>query len=80
MDIMVPAVAAFDATKAEGFAPALAAMAAAAGQTATARSIWWRKSGASRPRRTPRGVPDAGATSRCLIFTTLADAFGRRLA
>ena len=35
---------------------------------------------ASRLGERSRGVPDAGATSCCLILTTLADAFGRRLA
>lgn len=81
MDTLVPAVAAFDATKAEGFAPALAAMAAAAeaGRDSTVDLV--AKIGrASRLGERSRGVPDAGATSCCLILTTLADAFGRRLA
>lgn len=80
MDTLVPAVAAFDAHKAEGFAPALAAMSAAAetGRDSTLDLV--AKIGrASRLGERSRGVLDAGATSCCLILSTFGGAIARRL-
>lgn len=80
MDTLVPAVAAFDAAKAQGFAAALAAMAEAAqeGRDSTVDLVA-RIGRAARLGERSRGVPDAGATSCCLILTTLAASFARRL-
>ncbi|MDQ7778075.1 MAG: dihydroxyacetone kinase subunit DhaL [Paracoccus aminovorans] len=80
MDALVPAVAAFDGARAQGFAPALAAMAAAAeqGRDSTVDLVA-RIGRAARLGERSRGVPDAGATSCSLILTTLADGFARRL-
>ncbi len=80
VDCLVPAVQAFSAAKAQGFAPALVQMSEAAirGRDSTVDLV--AKLGrASRLGERSRGVPDAGATSCCLILTTLADAITRRL-
>ena len=80
VDCFVPAVEAFDAAKADGFALALAAMtrAAEAGRDSTVDMV--AKLGrAARLGERSRGVPDAGATSCCLILTELAAATTRRL-
>lgn len=81
LDTLVPAVAAFDAARAEGFTPALIAMAAAAerGRDSTVELVA-RIGRASRLGERSRGVLDAGATSCCLILTTLAGSVERRLA
>ncbi len=80
MDCLIPAVAAFDANRAQGFAPALAAMAEAArqGRDSTVDMVA-RLGRASRLGERSRGVLDAGATSCCLILTTLGDSVARRL-
>ena len=81
MDTLVPAVAAFDAAKAKGFGHALAAMRAAAetGRDSTIDLV--AKIGrASRLGERSRGVLDAGATSCCLILTSLAGSVEKRLA
>jgi dihydroxyacetone kinase/dihydroxyacetone kinase-like protein len=81
MDTLVPAVAAFDTAKSQGFVPALRAMrlAAETGRDSTVDLV--AKVGrASRLGERSRGVPDAGATSCCLILVTLGDAFEKRLA
>jgi len=80
IDCFVPAVAAFDAAKAQGFAPALVAMAEAAerGRDSTVDLV--AKLGrAARLGERSRGVPDAGATSCCLILTELGKSFASRL-
>lgn len=80
MDTLVPAVAAFRANADKGFAEALPAMAAAAeaGRDSTVDLV--AKIGrASRLGERSRGVLDAGATSCCLILTTLAGSVSRRL-
>lgn len=81
MDTLAPAVAAFDAAKADGFAPALRAMseAAAKGRDSTIDLVA-RIGRASRLGERSKGVLDAGATSCCLILTTLGGAFTQRLA
>ncbi|QOG08739.1 dihydroxyacetone kinase subunit L [Aureimonas sp. OT7] len=80
MDTLVPAVAAFDAHKAEGFATALEAMSAAAekGRDSTVDLVA-RIGRASRLGERSRGVLDAGATSCCLILSTFGGAIARRL-
>ncbi len=80
IDTLVPAVAAFDATKSQGFAAALQAMRLAAeqGRDSTVDLVA-RVGRASRLGERSRGVPDAGATSCCLILVTLGDAFEKRL-
>lgn len=81
MDTLVPAVAAFDAAQGQGFAPALRAMAAAAEQGRDSTIDLIAKIGrASRLGERSRGVLDAGATSCCMILTTLAQSVQRRLA
>lgn len=80
IDCFVPAVDAFDATKASGFDAALTAMsnAAEAGRDSTVDMV--AKLGrAARLGERSRGVPDAGATSCCLILKELATAVSRRL-
>lgn len=80
IDCFVPAVAAFDAAKAQGFAPALSAMAEAAerGRDSTVDLV--AKLGrAARLGERSRGVPDAGATSCCLILMELGKSFASRL-
>jgi dihydroxyacetone kinase len=81
VDCLVPAVAAFDAARDAGFAAALEEMSEAAvkGRDSTVDLV--AKVGrASRLGDRSRGVPDAGATSCCLILTTLAASFRKRLA
>ncbi len=80
IDCLHPAIAAFDAARPEGFAAALQAMAQAAQQGRDSTVDMVAKLGrAARLGERSRGVPDAGATSCCLILTTLADSVGRRL-
>lgn len=81
IDCLLPAVQAFDGARVQGFAPALAAMARAAeeGRDRTVDMVA-RLGRASRLGERSRGVLDAGATSCCLILTTLADSVARRLA
>lgn len=81
IDCLVPAIAAFDAARDRGFAVALQEMSEAAvkGRDSTVDLV--AKVGrASRLGERSRGVPDAGATSCCLILTTLADSIQKRLA
>lgn len=81
IDCLVPAVEAFDAARDTGFAAALEEMSKAAvkGRDSTVDLV--AKVGrASRLGERSRGVPDAGATSCCLILTTLAASFRKRLA
>ncbi|TGN57490.1 dihydroxyacetone kinase subunit L [Paracoccus liaowanqingii] len=80
MDCLVPAVAAFDAAIPHGFPAALAAMAEAArqGRDSTVDMVA-RLGRAARLGERSRGVPDAGATSCCLILETLGDSVARRL-
>ncbi|MBL4926838.1 dihydroxyacetone kinase subunit DhaL [Fuscibacter oryzae] len=81
IDTLVPAVTAFDAAKAQGFAPALAAMITAAEQGRDSTIDLVAKIGrASRLGERSRGVLDAGATSCCMILTTLGHSVLRRLA
>ena len=81
IDTLVPAVAAFDATKAQGFAPALVAMAEAAeqGRDSTINLVA-RIGRSSRLGERSRGVLDAGATSCCMILTSLGSSIRQRLA
>ncbi len=80
MDCLIPAVEAFDANRGQGFALALAAMAEAArkGRDSTVDMVA-RLGRASRLGERSRGVLDAGATSCCLILTTLGDSIAQRL-
>lgn len=80
MDCLVPAVHAFDAARARGFAAALSDMtrAAEAGRDSTVDMVA-RLGRASRLGDRSRGVLDAGATSCCLILTALADSVAKRL-
>lgn len=81
IDTLVPAVTAFDATRAQGFAPALTAMMAAAEQGRDSTiDLVARIGRASRLGERSRGVLDAGATSCCMILTTLGQSVLRRLA
>lgn len=81
IDTLVPAVAAFDAHKDRGFAPALAAMAAAAEQGRDSTiDLVARIGRSSRLGERSRGVLDAGATSCCMILTSLGTSIGKRLA
>lgn len=80
IDTLVPAVAAFDAAKDGGFAAALDAMigAAEAGRDSTIDLV--AKVGRSaRLGERSRGVLDAGATSCCLILTSLGQSVRQRL-
>lgn len=81
IDCLVPAVAAFDAARDAGFDTALQRMSEAAvqGRDSTVDLVA-RVGRASRLGERSRGVPDAGATSCCLILTTLATSFQRRMA
>ncbi|WP_221235591.1 dihydroxyacetone kinase subunit DhaL [Sagittula marina] len=80
IDCFVPAVDAFDATKANGFSEALTAMSKAAETGRDSTVDMMAKLGrAARLGERSRGVPDAGATSCCLILNELADAVARRL-
>jgi dihydroxyacetone kinase phosphoprotein-dependent L subunit len=80
IDTLVPAVAAFDAAKASGFAPALDAMihAAEAGRDSTIDLVA-RIGRSARLGERSRGVLDAGATSCCLILTSLGQSVRQRL-
>lgn len=80
VDTLAPAVDAFDAAKANGFDEALDAMVLAAetGRDSTIDLV--AKIGrSSRLGERSRGVLDAGATSCCLILTSLAQSFRQRL-
>ena len=80
IDCLDPAIAAFDAARPDGFAASLRAMARAAQQGRDSTVDMVAKLGrAARLGERSRGVPDAGATSCCLILTTLADSVERRL-
>ncbi|WP_135450376.1 MULTISPECIES: dihydroxyacetone kinase subunit DhaL [Tabrizicola] len=80
IDTLVPAVAAFDAAKGRGFAAALTEMEAAAerGRDSTIDLVA-RIGRSSRLGERSRGVLDAGATSCCLILTSLGASFRKRL-
>lgn len=80
IDTLFPAVAAFQATKADGFPAALAAMRVAAekGRDSTINLVA-RIGRASRLGERSRGVLDAGATSCCMILLALADGVEKRL-
>jgi len=80
IDTLVPAVAAFDAAKTSGFATALDAMihAAEVGRDSTIDLV--AKVGRSaRLGERSRGVLDAGATSCCLILTSLGQSVRQHL-
>ncbi len=82
LDVLAPARTAFAATREAGgtFPQALEALkaAAAAGRDATTSMIA-RRGRASRLGERSRGVPDPGATSCCLLLTTLATGAAARL-
>jgi phosphoenolpyruvate---glycerone phosphotransferase subunit DhaL len=80
IDTLVPAVAAFDAEKAHGFATAIDAMirAAEVGRDSTIDLVA-RIGRSSRLGERSRGVLDAGATSCCLILTSLGQSARNRL-
>ena len=80
VDCLVPAVEAFDSAIPQGFSAALAAMADAArlGRDSTVDMVA-RLGRAARLGERSRGVPDAGATSCCLILETLGASVARRL-
>lgn len=80
IDTLVPAIAAFDAAIDKGFDSALTEMVAAAekGRDSTIDLVA-RIGRSSRLGDRSRGVLDAGATSCCLILTSLADSVGKRL-
>ena len=80
IDTLVPAIATFDASLSQGFDVALRAMEAAAetGRDSTIDLV--AKIGRSaRLGERSRGVLDAGATSCCLILTSLSQSFRQRL-
>lgn len=81
IDTLVPAVSAFEAAQDQGFAAALQAMAVAAavGRDSTIDLVA-RIGRSSRLGERSRGVLDAGATSCCLILTSLGESVERRLA
>ena len=80
IDCLVPAVRAFDAAKPQGFAAALTAMARAAEEGRDSTIDLVAKLGrASRLGERSRGVLDAGATSCCLILTSLGNSAADRL-
>lgn len=80
VDTLVPAIAAFDAAMDQGFAPALKAMAEAAERGRDSTIDLVAKVGrSSRLGERSRGVLDAGATSCCLILTSLGQSVGKRL-
>ncbi len=83
LDTLAPAAAAFDGALAEGgdFDRALKAMKSAAerGRDST-RNLIARKGRASRLGERSKGVLDAGATSCCLILSTMADTMRESLA
>jgi len=76
LDCLIPAVEAFEAANAEGksFSQALVAMKAAAedGKNKT-KNMVAKVGRAARLGERSRGVLDAGATSCCMILTTMAD-------
>jgi dihydroxyacetone kinase phosphoprotein-dependent L subunit len=82
LDVLAPAANAFSTAVAEGadFTSALAAAkaAAAAGRDATTDMVA-KKGRASRLGERSRGTPDPGATSCCLILTTMADSIQKQL-
>ncbi|MEE2860776.1 MAG: dihydroxyacetone kinase subunit DhaL [Pseudomonadota bacterium] len=80
MDCLVPAVEAFDASRAKGFTEALTDMTGAAerGRDSTVDMVA-RLGRASRLGERSRGVLDAGATSCCLILTALGASVAGRL-
>lgn len=80
IDTLVPAVSAFDAAKDRGFSTALAEMAAAAERGRDSTIDLVAKIGrSSRLGERSRGVLDAGATSCCLILTSLGTSIRTRL-
>lgn len=80
IDTLVPAVAAFDASKADGFGAAIDAMikAAEAGRDSTI-DLMAKIGRSARLGERSRGVLDAGATSCCLILTSLGQSVRQRL-
>jgi phosphoenolpyruvate---glycerone phosphotransferase subunit DhaL len=80
VDTLAPATAAFDAGKANGFATALDKMISAAeiGRDSTIDLVA-RIGRSSRLGERSRGVLDAGATSCCLILTSLGQSVRQRL-
>ena len=80
IDALVPAVAAFDAAKVSGFALALDDMihAAEVGRDSTIDLVA-RIGRSARLGERSRGVLDAGATSCCLILTSLGQSVRQRL-
>jgi dihydroxyacetone kinase phosphoprotein-dependent L subunit len=80
IDTLVPAVQAFDAARSEGFGPALRAMMTAAEQGRDSTiDLVARIGRSSRLGERSRGVLDAGATSCCLILTSLGTSVLQRL-
>ncbi len=80
IDCLDPAIAAFDAARQTGSLRPCGRWRGRRSRGATAPSTWVAKLGrAARLAERSRGVPDAGATSCCLILTTLADSVERRL-
>ncbi len=80
IDTLVPAVAAFKAQSAAGFAVAIPAMIAAAEQGRDSTiDLVARIGRSSRLGERSRGVLDAGATSCCLILTSLGQSILKRL-
>ena len=80
IDTLVPAVAAFEAARAQGFAAAIDAMIAAAetGRDSTIDMVA-RIGRSARLGERSRGVLDAGATSCCLSLTSLGQSARARL-
>lgn len=80
IDTLVPAIAAFDAATGQGFDAALLAMMAAAetGRDSTIDLVA-RIGRSARLGERSRGVLDAGATSCCLILTSLGQSCRQRL-
>lgn len=79
LDCLAPAVDAFEGAAGQGLPAAVAAMAAAAraGRDATVDLVA-RVGRSARLGERSRGVPDAGATSCCLILETLGDSLVAR--
>ncbi len=79
LDCLVPAVDAFEAAAPQGLSAAVTAMAAAAraGRDATTDLVA-RVGRSARLGERSRGVPDAGATSCCLLLETLGASLLRR--
>ncbi|MHC4295266.1 MAG: dihydroxyacetone kinase subunit DhaL [Planctomycetota bacterium] len=83
LDVLAPAREAFVKATADGgdFSSALTEMALAAAEAQAATVDMVAKKGrASRLAERSRGVPDAGATSCCVILTTIADTAKKLLA